>query len=47
MTDSPELEDFCKKEWAKIPQTRIERLLTGYKKRLHAVILAKGGSAGC
>lgn len=39
-----ELEDFCKEEWAKIPQTRIERLLAGYKKRLQAVILAKGGS---
>ncbi|XP_063793869.1 uncharacterized protein LOC134949303 isoform X3 [Pseudophryne corroboree] len=39
-----ELEDFCKEVWAKIPQTRIERLLAGYKKRLQAVILAKGGS---
>lgn len=39
-----ELEDFCKEKWAKIPQTRIERLLAGYKKRLQAVILAKGGS---
>ncbi len=38
-----ELEDCCKEEWAKIPQTRTERLLAGYKKRLQAVILAKGG----
>lgn len=36
-----ELEDFCKEEWAKIPQTRTERLLAGYKKHLHAVILAE------
>lgn len=27
-----ELEDFCKEQWAKIPQTRIERLLASYKK---------------
>lgn len=38
-----ELEAFCKEEWAKIPQTRIERLLAGYRKCLQAVILAKGG----
>ncbi len=38
-----ELED-CKEEWAEIPQTRTERVLNGYKKRLQAVILAKGGA---
>ena len=38
-----ELEAFCKEEWEKIPNTRIERLLAGYKKRLQAVISARGG----
>jgi len=28
-----ELEDFCKEESVKIPQTRIERLLAAYRKR--------------
>ena len=28
-----ELEEFCKEEWVKIPQTRTERLLADYKKR--------------
>ena len=37
-----ELEDFCKEEWANIPQTRIEKLLAGYKKCFQAGILAKG-----
>lgn len=39
-----ELENFCKEEWVKIPQTRIERLLAAYKKCSQAVILAKGGN---
>lgn len=36
---------FSKEELAKIPLTRIERLLVGYKKCSKAVILAKGGVA--
>ena len=38
-----ELEAFCKEEWEKIPNTRIERLLAGYKKHLQAVISARRG----
>ena len=37
-----ELEVFCQEEWGKIPKTRIERLLAGYRKRLQAVIVARG-----
>ena len=36
-------EAICKKEWEKIQNTRIERLLAGYKKRRQAVISARGG----
>lgn len=39
-----QLEAFCMEEWSKIPQTRIQGLLSGYRKRLEAVISAKGGS---
>lgn len=39
-----ELEMFCKEEWSKIPSSRIQTLIRGYRKRLEAVILAKGGS---
>ena len=38
-----ELEVFCQEEWGIIPKTRIKRLLAGYKKRLQAVIVARGG----
>lgn len=38
-----ELEEFCKQEWEKIPKARTERLLAEYRKRLEAVISAKGG----
>lgn len=39
-----ELEMYCKEEWSKLPQSRIQTLIRGYKKRLEAVIFAKGGS---
>ena len=39
-----ELEMFCKEEWSKIHSSRIQTLITGYKKHLEAVISAKGGS---
>lgn len=39
-----ELEMFCKEEWSKIPSSRIQTLIRGYRKRLEAVIFAKGGS---
>lgn len=39
-----ELEAMCKEEWSKIPPARIQGLLQGYKKRLEAVIAAKGGA---
>ena len=39
-----ELEMFCKEEWSKIPSTRIQTLIGSYRKRLEAVISAKGGS---
>ncbi|KAF3701501.1 Transposable element Tcb1 transposase Transposable element Barney transposase [Channa argus] len=39
-----ELEMFCKEEWSKIHSSRIQTLITGYRKHLEAVICAKGGS---
>lgn len=39
-----ELQRFCQEEWAKIPSSRIQTLIGGYRKRLQAVIFAKGGS---
>lgn len=39
-----ELEMFCKEEWSKIPSSRIQTLITGYRKHLVAVIFSKGGS---
>uniref|UniRef100_A0AAX7U5C3 Tc1-like transposase DDE domain-containing protein n=1 Tax=Astatotilapia calliptera TaxID=8154 RepID=A0AAX7U5C3_ASTCA len=39
-----ELEKFCKEEWSKIPSTTIQTLIGSYRKRLEAVISAKGGS---
>ena len=39
-----ELEMFSKEEWSKIPSTRIQTLIGSYRKRLEAVISAKGGS---
>ncbi len=38
-----ELKQFCK-EWAKIPPQRCERLFATYRKRLIAVVSAKGGT---
>ncbi len=38
-----ELEMFCKEEWSKIPSARIQTLIGSYRKRLEAVISAKGG----
>uniref|UniRef100_A0AAR2K1L6 Paired domain-containing protein n=1 Tax=Pygocentrus nattereri TaxID=42514 RepID=A0AAR2K1L6_PYGNA len=38
-----ELEQFCKDEWAKIPPERCKRLIASYRKRLVAVVAAKGG----
>ncbi len=37
-----ELKQFCKEEWAKIHPQRCERLLASYRKRLIAVVAAKG-----
>ncbi|TKS65777.1 Transposable element [Collichthys lucidus] len=39
-----ELEMFCKEEWSKIPSTTLQTLIGSYRKRLEAVISAKGGS---
>ena len=41
---NPDSETICKEEWSKIPAVRIQGLISGYKKHLHAVISAKGGS---
>ncbi|KAK3506739.1 hypothetical protein QTP70_021775 [Hemibagrus guttatus] len=38
-----ELQQFCKDEWAKIPPQRCNRLIARYRKRLIAVVAAKGG----
>ncbi len=38
-----ELKQFCK-EWAEIPPQRCERLFASYRKRLIAVVSAKGGT---
>ncbi|KAK3509481.1 hypothetical protein QTP70_035136 [Hemibagrus guttatus] len=38
-----ELQQFCKDEWAKIPPQRCNRLTASYRKRLIAVVAAKGG----
>ncbi|MGH0158770.1 UNVERIFIED_CONTAM: hypothetical protein FKN15_044380 [Acipenser sinensis] len=35
-----ELKQFCKEDWAKIPQNRCERLTNSYRKRLVEVIAA-------
>ncbi|KAF7650410.1 hypothetical protein LDENG_00126420 [Lucifuga dentata] len=39
-----ELKQFCKEEWAKITPQRCERLIASYRKRLIAVVAAKGGT---
>lgn len=39
-----QLDTFCKEKCSKIPAARIQGLIGGYKKHLHAVISAKGGS---
>ena len=36
------LKQFCKEEWAKISPQRCERLSASYRKRLIAVVTAKG-----
>ncbi|KAK3536029.1 hypothetical protein QTP70_025510, partial [Hemibagrus guttatus] len=41
-----ELQQFCKDEWAKIPPQRCNRLIASYRKRLIAVVAAKGGPTG-
>ncbi len=38
-----ELQQFCQDEWAKIPPQRCNRLIASYRKRLMAVVAAKGG----
>ncbi|KAK3525999.1 hypothetical protein QTP70_011800 [Hemibagrus guttatus] len=38
-----ELQQFCKDEWAKIPPQRCNRLIASYRKRLIAIVAAKGG----
>uniref|UniRef100_A0A8C4XFK0 Tc1-like transposase DDE domain-containing protein n=1 Tax=Erpetoichthys calabaricus TaxID=27687 RepID=A0A8C4XFK0_ERPCA len=42
-SNKAELQQFCKDEWAKIPPERCKRLIASYRKRLIAVIAAKGG----
>ncbi|KAG2466638.1 TCB1 transposase, partial [Polypterus senegalus] len=42
-SNKAELQQFCKDEWAKIPPERRKRLIASYRKRLIAVIAAKGG----
>ena len=37
-----ELQQFCKDEWAKIPPQPCKRLIASYRKRLIAVVAAKG-----
>ena len=37
-----ELEQMAKEEWEKLPADRCKKLIDGYKKRLEAVIVAKG-----
>uniref|UniRef100_A0A3B4TRY4 Transposase Tc1-like domain-containing protein n=1 Tax=Seriola dumerili TaxID=41447 RepID=A0A3B4TRY4_SERDU len=39
-----QLAEFCKEEWAKIPMSRCERLVRGYRRRLVEVMAAKGGA---
>ncbi len=39
-----ELKQFCKEECAKIPPQRCERLIASYRKRLIAVVAAKGAT---
>lgn len=36
-----ELEMFCKEEWSKIPPSRIQTFVKGYRSRLEAVIFSK------
>uniref|UniRef100_A0A671K547 peptidylprolyl isomerase n=1 Tax=Sinocyclocheilus anshuiensis TaxID=1608454 RepID=A0A671K547_9TELE len=38
-----ELQQFCIDEWTKIPPQRCNRLVASYRKRLIAVVAAKGG----
>ena len=38
-----ELQQFCIDEWTKIPPQRCNRLIASYRKRLIAVVAAKGG----
>ncbi|CAJ0958129.1 unnamed protein product [Ranitomeya imitator] len=40
--DFLDLEQFAKEEWSKIPAEHCKKLIDGYRKRLVAVILAKG-----
>ncbi len=39
-----ELKQVCKEEWAKFPPQQCERLIASYRKRLIAVVAAKGGT---
>lgn len=43
-TNLDELEIICQEEWGKIAKDCCKRLITGYNKRLKAVIAAKGGA---
>uniref|UniRef100_A0A803JRB0 N-acetylgalactosaminidase, alpha- n=1 Tax=Xenopus tropicalis TaxID=8364 RepID=A0A803JRB0_XENTR len=42
-SNKAELQQFCKDEWAKIPPERCKGHVASYRKRLIAVIAAKGG----
>uniref|UniRef100_A0A3Q2CFB6 Tc1-like transposase DDE domain-containing protein n=1 Tax=Cyprinodon variegatus TaxID=28743 RepID=A0A3Q2CFB6_CYPVA len=39
-----QLAEFCKEEWTKIPKSRCETLVCGYRRRLVEVMAAKGGA---
>ncbi len=46
MLENPQcgwIQQFCQDEWAKIPPQRCNRLIASYRKRLMAVVAAKGG----
>ena len=42
-TNLTQLRQFCKEEWAKVSKERCRKLVQGYKKRLEAVVAARGG----
>ena len=43
MKDIKDLERFCMEEWSTIPPNVFSNLINNFRKRLSAIILAKGG----